>query len=194
MPKIVDHQRRREEIAGTTASLIAAGGTGSVTFEAVGRAMGTTTGAVTHYFADKDELILAALRSANGAMAKRAAIALERHADAVSIVLSVLPIDKVSREEWLVWSVFGNRASRSRPLLAELRTAYRAWEGFAVAVLQRLKDEGAIDPSLDLEIEARFVIALIDGIGLQAARDPKRWPEATQGEYIARYLKGLARG
>ena len=58
MPKVVDIAERRSELAAAAAQLIARSGVGAATIREVAAEAGWTTGALTHYFADKRELLL----------------------------------------------------------------------------------------------------------------------------------------
>ena len=57
MPKVVDIAERRNELAAAAAQLIARSGVGAATLREVAAEAGWTTGALTHYFADKRELL-----------------------------------------------------------------------------------------------------------------------------------------
>src|SRR4051812_3933051 len=57
MPKIVDIDERRQELTDAAARLIARAGLGAATLREVAAEAGLTTGALTHYFADKRELL-----------------------------------------------------------------------------------------------------------------------------------------
>ncbi len=59
MPKIVDHNQRRAEIIWGLWAVIAERGIEGATFQAVARAAGISVGRIQHYFASKDELVLA---------------------------------------------------------------------------------------------------------------------------------------
>ena len=58
MPKVVDIEQRRAELTEAAARLIARSGIESATMREVAAEAGWTTGALTHYFADKRELLL----------------------------------------------------------------------------------------------------------------------------------------
>ena len=62
MPKLVDHARRRDEIALIACQVVAQGGFAQATVANIARTAGYTTGMVAHYYSSKQEIILAALR------------------------------------------------------------------------------------------------------------------------------------
>ena len=57
MPKFVDVAERRAQLAAAAARIIGRAGIGAVTLREVAAEAGWTTGALTHYFADKQELL-----------------------------------------------------------------------------------------------------------------------------------------
>src|SRR5215472_7094611 len=62
MPKIVDHQQRRDEISLAACRVVAQHGFGQATIVRIAREAGYTTGMVAHYFDSKQDIIVAALR------------------------------------------------------------------------------------------------------------------------------------
>ena len=61
MPKVVDHDARRRDFIKAAYETITENGLANTTVRAVARKAGYTTGALVHYFGDKDELIRLAL-------------------------------------------------------------------------------------------------------------------------------------
>ncbi len=64
MPRVVDHEHRRTEIARAAIGVIAEKGLVAATVRDVAEAASCSTGMVNHYFADKDALLLAAAKLA----------------------------------------------------------------------------------------------------------------------------------
>ena len=64
MPKLVDRDQQRLEVAWATYHAIASKGIERVTIHDVPPEAGRSTGMVTHYFADKESLLVAALTTA----------------------------------------------------------------------------------------------------------------------------------
>ncbi|MGH8277414.1 MAG: TetR family transcriptional regulator, partial [Steroidobacteraceae bacterium] len=62
MPKIVDHDQRRDEIALVACRVVATHGFDQATIVRIAREAGYTTGMVAHYFDTKQQIIIAALR------------------------------------------------------------------------------------------------------------------------------------
>src|SRR5262249_60318181 len=62
MPKIVDHDQRRDQIALVACRVVAQHGFDQATIVRIAREAGYTTGMVAHYFDTKQDIIIAALR------------------------------------------------------------------------------------------------------------------------------------
>ena len=71
MPKIVDHASRREEIVEAARRIILREGIEAATTRAIAREAGYSNGVLTHYFADKDDIMLSALRSSHRRIVER---------------------------------------------------------------------------------------------------------------------------
>ena len=62
MPKIVNHEARREELVEATWRVIARAGMVGATMREIAREAGVSTGILAHYFTDKEDLLGFALR------------------------------------------------------------------------------------------------------------------------------------
>ncbi len=185
MPKIVDRVERRAAIAAAAAEAIADEGIEAVTMKGIAARAGVTTGAVTHYFTDKDEVILAALLFVDTAMRARLDVALECGQSLVDALVAALPNDPASRRDWRVWRVFTDAASRSELLMSHYRAANTAWLNTATDVLT-----DQLGPRLD-ERDAQLVVAVVDAIGDMASADPASWPLDRQRQLIHRCVERL---
>ena len=174
MPRIVDHAERRSTIAAAAAELIADDGIEAVTMKGIAQRAGVTTGAVTHYFADKDAVILAALLFVEAEMRRRLQVAVERGDPLVDVLCGSLPIDGPTRRDWRVWRVFTDAASRSELLLQHYRSANAAWLATATQVLSEHLDQTIAERDVEL------IGAVVDAIGDMASADPDSWPPDRQ--------------
>jgi AcrR family transcriptional regulator len=57
MPKVVDHEERREEIVQAAIEILSTGGPSMLTMEAVGRKLGGSTRMVNHYYPSRGDLL-----------------------------------------------------------------------------------------------------------------------------------------
>jgi AcrR family transcriptional regulator len=173
MPKVVDIEERRNELAAAAAQLIARSGVGAATLRDVAAEAGWTTGALTHYFADKRELLLTTFQTS---LANRRA---ERPTDADAAPAArlraslegALPLDESRRRHWMVTIAFCSHAAGDPELAATQRAAYREFRAHIGALAERC---GLAEAS-HAEACAERLIAVADGIAVQALFDERSW-------------------
>jgi len=187
LPKIVDRVERRTSIAAAAAEVIAEEGIEAVTMHGIAARAGVTTGAVTHYFADKDEVVLEALLLVDASMQARFESALAQDSPLVDALLAALPHDAVSRRDWSVWRVFSDRASRSASLRSQYRASTSAWLGAAAEALASRRG----CPLEDVVLDAEVAVSTVDAIGDAASVDPEAWPVARQRRVLEHVLSVL---
>jgi AcrR family transcriptional regulator len=160
-------ESRRNEIVDATWRLIATIGLEQTTMRRIADDVGCTTGLVTHYFASKDDVLLAALQkitetsTARMREATRGAAGLERLR---LLVLAALPLDEARMLEWRVWLAFWGRAYSSPRLRKEQEARYRRWRR---AVHRALADAVALEElpaDTDVDAEATHLVAIILGL------------------------------
>ncbi len=194
MPKIVHHDRRRDDIAAAAWRSIARDGLDASSVRAIARAAGCSTGVLAHYFPDKDALLLHALRLATARTGARMATRAGRAqglAALRAVLREALPIDAESRLEWRIWLAFWGRAFADRALAAEQRRRYREWRALVRPLLEAAQQRHELRAGLSPAREADAVVAFVDGIGLQATLEPQRLTRACQLRMIDAYLRRL---
>ena len=189
MPRVVDHAARRNEIAAAACQAIARHGIDAVKLTDVGKAAGCTTGAITHYFSDKREVLVAALDHAieamNARMERRIAAAPE---DVLGFLAEAMPIGRKGRAEIVVWYSFWARALSDPVLVRRQRAMHRRWRMRVEDCLSGMAARGEIVAPDDLVEAAEGLCAVINGIGLRASLDPGEWPAERQVGQLRRYV------
>lgn len=190
MPKRVDHEVRRQAIAEALWRLADREGLDAISIRAVARESGWSTGVVAHYFADKDDLLAFAFELVGASCAGRADEARRAapgHREALRAMLAeALPLDERRRLEAGVWFGFLGRAAAVPRMGEVVRRRYAEWTAQLAA---ELAASGATDP----EAAARELIALVDGLALQAlSSGPEGMPPAAQERLVAAAVGRLA--
>lgn len=194
MPKVVDHETRRREIAAAVWRAVGRVGLDAVTVRDIAREAGYSTGVLAHYFADKDEMLVHALRVS----IERAQARLEGHAGEGGAaplrdgLVECLPLDETRREEWRVWLAFWGRAAADETLAAEQKSWYSRWRELVRCMILACQSEGTLRDDLDAGKEADVLVALVDGVGLQATLEPERLTPRAQTAMIDHHLDSLA--
>jgi AcrR family transcriptional regulator len=196
MPKIVDHEERRAELSAAVWRLASREGLEAVTLRRVSAEAGWSTGALHHYFGDKEELLLFAFRTVADRVRRRLAAAAKATTEPLELARTLLtvglPLDAERRAEVRVWFAFLGLAL-TRPVLARAqRDAYRAWRRRLAKTLQEAQRRGELDRALDPEREAAGLIALVDGLAVQASFEPRALSGARQLELVDERLARLA--
>ena len=176
MPKLVDADQRRVELAEAAARVIARSGIDGASLREVAAEAGWTTGALVHYFANKRELLAftlqASLDSRRARRADRATLPPEQALRAM--LLDTLPTTPETARHWVVTLAFAGQASSDPELASIQREAYLDFRRTVIASV------AASCPRADPATEAERLIALVDGIALQALFDPGLWTETRQ--------------
>src|ERR1700681_4132335 len=117
MPKIVDHAKRREEIALVACEVVAARGFEQATVARIARAAGYTTGMVAHYYESKQAIILAALRLILMRIEERLTRERDRgEANLLNVLSGALAVAPHRFTEWAFWMAFWGQVSTDRRL------------------------------------------------------------------------------
>jgi AcrR family transcriptional regulator len=195
MPKIVDHEERRDELAAAVWRLASRDGLEALTLRGVSAEAGWSTGALHHYFSNKEELLLFAFQTTADRVGRRIAAAAQKTSEPLELARTMLavglPLDAERRAEIRVWFAFLGLAL-TRPALARAqRNAYRAWRRLLARTLEEAQARGELECSLDPEVEAAGLIALVDGLAVQASFEPRALSGALQLELVDERLAKL---
>lgn len=196
MPKVVDHEERRAELAAAVWRVASRDGLDAVTLRAVSAEAGWSTGALNHYFADKEALLVFAFQITAERVGRRLAVAAEVVCEPIELVRIMLtcglPLDAERRAEVRVWFAFLGLAL-TRPALARAqRDAYRTWRAMVTRALAEAQERGQVQSALDPEREAAGLVALVDGLAVQASFEPRAIGRARQLELLDERLAQLA--
>ncbi len=194
MPKEVDIDEKRSEFIGASIEVIAGEGLAAATMRRVAQTAGCTTGALTHYFANRHDLLVETLRAvhhAAGARMEHAAATIEDPYERLrGVLLEALPLDETRLREWRVWLAFWSASMDDPTLTAENDRRYSQWRRALRDLLTPLVSKE------NLEAETDALVAMIDGLGIGVARQfgsssVLRKAQQTCASSIERYAKGL---
>ncbi|WP_433238327.1 TetR/AcrR family transcriptional regulator [Streptosporangium sp. CA-135522] len=169
MPKIVDHGERREEVVEAARRIILREGIEAATTRAIAKEAGYSNGVLTHYFADKDDIMLSALRSSHrriverlrGKLAGRDGLAALRE-----LLLDNLPLDDERARESGLEIGFWSRSLTSPTMLEAQRAEAEELRYLVCSLLGAAADTGEITTEEDLGDVAERLLALVDGLSV----------------------------
>ncbi|GAB1823308.1 TetR/AcrR family transcriptional regulator [Herbidospora sp. RD11066] len=176
MPKIVNHDERREEVVAAARRIILRGGIEAATTRAIAKEAGYSNGVLTHYFADKDEILLSALQSSHRRITERLAEKLTGLTGLTALrelLLDNLPLEEERERETSLEIGFWARSLTSPALLRVQREEAGDLHLLVRSLLQSAADSGEIaDEGLDDTAER--LLALVDGLSLHRLLYPDR--------------------
>lgn len=163
MPRIVDHDERRRQIAEALLIVAAREGHERVTSRAVAKELGVATGALWHYFDGFDDVVRAAAAEVTRRTHERIAAATEGlrglprlHA----LMREVLPIDERTRSEARVVVGFWGRLATLAEMPDATTPTLATWQDSIRAAL----DEAVADGELRADTPQDAVMALLRSI------------------------------
>jgi AcrR family transcriptional regulator len=185
MPKIVDHARRRDEIAHVACKVVAQYGFEQATMARIARAAGYTTGMVAHYYESKQDIILAALRLMLLRIEER--LTRERAGGEVNLldVLSeALPIDAQRFTECAFWMAFWGQVSADKKLKRLNVWVHREYNRLFARCFAEHWPEWLEWPQPTRDQALRSVVTFINGLTASAVTSPSDWPATMQVEQL----------
>jgi AcrR family transcriptional regulator len=182
---IVDHGERRQRIAEIAAEVIAREGLDAATVRRIASEVGFSTTVVTHYFANKQELLLSAYRwVAKLASDRFAAVVARDPGDLVESLLCLTATDTESFRGWRVYVAFWETAKLDPVFAAEQRSWIEdALARIGAVIRVRYGDQDGVRAA------AQSLIALAQGISIQALFDPQSWSREQVRAALAREVE-----
>lgn len=170
-----EHRQRGAHLLDAALRVVAEDGFAALSIRGVAAAAGVSLAQVQYYFRTKDELLAAAFDRVGEGVVERA-----REVDTTGparrvlrALLSVwLPVDEARARDARVWLAFTAAAATSTTLgrrNAELDTELR---GYFAAMLRAAQSDGELPAGLDAELEAALLLAVVDGLVVQALALP----------------------
>jgi AcrR family transcriptional regulator len=194
VPKIVDHQARREELLEATWRVISRTGIVGVTIREIAREAGVSTGILAHYFESKEDLLASALRLSHRRVYDRIEERTRGSAglDALrTIMLEALPLDEERLLEAQIEMNFLSLALGNE-MLRELQHKEfdRFWDVLHARVVEaQARDE--ISARVDADWVTHQLIILVEGLSLEAALYPARVRPERQREILESFFAQL---
>ncbi|MEW2504936.1 TetR family transcriptional regulator C-terminal domain-containing protein [Amycolatopsis sp. NPDC047767] len=199
MPKVIDGEQRRADIADAVLRLAARDGLPAVSLRSVAAESGLNIGSVRHYFDGQRDLMRFAMRSTIDRVSAR----LERRraslrplseltpdeaaAQLTDFLAELLPLDAPRRAEATVLVEF-LVAARVDTDLTEL--AHEALDG-TLALARRIVSALSLPPAA-ADLEAERLAALLDGLTFRSALHPEATPPEVCRDVLRAHLTSLS--
>ena len=167
-PSNTDTNRR--EIASAACALVAEGGLDSVSMRRIAKHLGATTGYISHYYADKEDLLEAALREALSELTSGVAPLSTNLEEWIDNAVRTLPHNVDTQRFWRILTAFQS-ASLNNPRLAEVLRIYVV-EQISALTGHLTEKVGADTPTEEVTALARSLFALVSGLGTTTTITP----------------------
>ena len=167
MPKIVDHEQRKSEITKIVLKSIVKNGLANTTIRGIAREGKFSSGTLSHYFSNKDELILFAFNAATEETIARITARTEEvntYTDKLRIFIEEFtPHSNASIDSKIILTFWGS-ALQDQRLADKFRELYAITRQYFKDYLNGGIKAGEFRSDLDIEIETEILVALCDGL------------------------------
>lgn len=206
VPKIVNPEQRREEIADALFDVIRDEGFAKVSLATVAQRAGLAIGSVRHFVGTREEMIRFAFDTASARIHQRvlararpllddvegeAVSSEERLQTTVDLLCEFLPIDDARRAEAVVWLEFETAARTDAQLAETSRRAAAQLARLIEVILESAGKRGALADDVDVTVETARLSALIDGLTIRAALHSDLVTPDTARRVVAAHLHQL---
>lgn len=175
MPKLINHDERRERIAEATWRVIVRDGVAGASVRTVAAEAGLSAGSLRHVFASQSQLLAFALELVVDRAVTRVA-AMPSRSTAVATVEAVaaelLPLDRERRAEMEVYLALFDAANVDTALRTPRDEAYQKMRNGCRWMIDRLDNGVDLAADADREQEAARLHALIDGLAAHLVWEP----------------------
>ncbi|MBY8864017.1 TetR family transcriptional regulator C-terminal domain-containing protein [Nocardia sp. CA2R105] len=171
MPRQVDHDERRHQIAEAVWRLAIRGGLEQVTLRQVAAEAGVSARLLQYYFGTRDQLLLGALEILNTDAEQQAKHRMASLGDAPSmraivrgVLLEMLPLDEPRRDRHVVYAAYFVRFLTEPALGTAARATPPELENLVTDLITHAQQLGEAPHHIDASAEAVFLIAGADGL------------------------------
>lgn len=189
MPKIVDHEQRRQDLIESAAVVIAEQGLENTTMKDIAQAAGFSANLVAHYFANKDELLWNVQRFVGMRAAKRFLNSQDQ--SLYSLIESVLPYSTDTIVEWKVRTFFWSRAINDTAMIDNQEQLMRQVRLDMANVVRDQQVLGRVKKEIDIDVAVERLFVLANSISLQILLEPKKYTKRFSRKLIASALADL---
>lgn len=195
VPKIVDHDARREEIASALWRIVDREGIGGVSVRTVAAEAGFPRATAAYYFDNQADLLLMAIRQSverSASRIRREDFAAEGLDAYVRAVVELIPTTAKRRRQSSIWLEVISCAVRDDTVRSHLADWESVVHAGVLELLTMMKAQHLVSGSRDLDAEADILHAMIDGMSLHVMTDPRTIPATRVRLLVRSHLERLA--
>ncbi len=193
MPKVTDAEETKGRLVQAAWNVIATGGIQAASLRRVAADAGCTTGLITHYFADKNELVTYAYRKALDWMLARAAAQIAREDTVVRRLLAAIeaiePTTPAMEKCTIVLMNFWAAAAYDPVFARHCRQDYRRWRSLISHAIRDGIGSGELRADTDVRMLTDVLTLLCDGLSVGLTLTPASYPKAHRQQLITQVIE-----
>ncbi|MFT5113830.1 MAG: AcrR family transcriptional regulator [Parasphingorhabdus sp.] len=197
MPKIIDHDHRREEIAGAVLRVVGQHGVNGVTMRVVAKEAGWSTGVLHHYFEDKQALLVGGLRLAariTGKHIKKSMDITDPKQQLRLVLEAGVPLDQRREVLCRIFFFFWAEGVGDSDLSKELARYYDWWKKRLINILEVGQKQGWVRQDISSKMLAEMLVALADGVAVQARFSSPKMSKPRLRKHVGMWIENLHPG
>lgn len=172
MPKLGMEPIRRAAVIKAAQECLAEFGYENTTMQAIAQRANCSTGTVNHYFKNKEDVLVSAMRAASRSVGERMRQVMRETANPWrrldKIIALSLPDSPEDRQEWYISLTFWVKAINDPNLRHLNEVRFASWFDLLKAIIVDGIRQGSFR-SLDPDLATLSLIGIIDGLGVHAA-------------------------
>ncbi|MBC9251191.1 TetR family transcriptional regulator [Pseudomonas alcaligenes] len=178
-----DHDAKRAELLAAAIAVIAREGYSGASMRKVAQHAGCTTGAVTYYFANKEEMVSAVAQN----LFDKVEALLEINRDQLDIKSLIHQwhqwISLVDPDSWLSWLQLLAHARHEPAFASVIKERYTRFRQVSISLLEEGQRQGKIRDDIPADLLTDHVSAFSDGWLMMLPIDPERF-SAERGQAL----------
>ena len=192
MPRVIDQQERRAQLARTAMEVIAARGVQGATLRDIADAAGVSVGILQHNFRTRNALLLAAFEMAVARVEKNVDSFSGTTIDEIKqFSVETLPLDRQRIIEWKVLVAFRAEALADSRLAEEQRARWRRFRQLFKGAIESGISAGHISKQVDPDQASYAIVSAIDGSANLALFLAREWNAADEAANLERLIDGV---
>lgn len=180
MPLIVDHDERRALISDIVKDMIAETGMDSVTVRAVARRAGYSSTILSHYFRDKQHLLISAFASVLGEAPMRVRGIMDNGGSLLDCLSELLPITESNLRDWQAWFGFWGKVTHDPALAEERLIGIEETRKTLQMILEYAIERGELPEKINIAFYANNLQVYLNGLAAMVVTKPEDWPKKAQ--------------
>jgi len=196
MPKMVDHAKRRQELAKAAFDAVARYQTVDVALAKVAKEAGWSTGALNHYVRSKDHLFSMIAEHTTALQIAAFGYIQERYKGVAKlrhILYDQLPSDEQRSTMWIIWFGFCERSKTSPKMREIVDMRNTGLLKYFSDLIKETQESGEVTKDVDAHRMARSALALLEGIGAQAHISNQKMSPRLQKQLIDDWVSNMLR-